>query len=175
MNPTSQSLSEVHALKCELAEEVLRSSGRLRLKVTGWSMLPSIWPGDVLMIDCKDTAEISKGDIVLYKRDRRLTVHRIVRNQSLQPKMAVLTRGDAMPACDRPVSACDLLGRVNLILRGTERIVPRRRLSIPESVIAVLVKRSKIVAQIMVRTHDFLVQDRFQGQQFNNRAASCQN
>jgi len=44
----SSFLAETHALKCELAGEVLRSSGRLRLKVSGSSMLPVIRPGDTL-------------------------------------------------------------------------------------------------------------------------------
>ena len=43
-----------HALKCELAAESLRLSGRLRLRVTGWSMLPTICPGDTLIIERAD-------------------------------------------------------------------------------------------------------------------------
>jgi hypothetical protein len=35
-------------LGCELAAEVIRSFGRVRLRATGTSMLPAIWPGDVL-------------------------------------------------------------------------------------------------------------------------------
>ena len=41
---------ELEAVKCELAAEVLRSSGELRLRVTGSSMLPAVWPGDELTI-----------------------------------------------------------------------------------------------------------------------------
>jgi len=40
-------------LGCELAAEVLRSSGRLRLRATGTSMLPAVWPGDVLSV-CRE-------------------------------------------------------------------------------------------------------------------------
>ena len=35
-------------LNASLASEVLRSSGSLHLRVTGWSMLPTVWPGDTL-------------------------------------------------------------------------------------------------------------------------------
>ena len=36
--------------KHDLAAEVLRQFGEVRLKVTGASMLPSVWPGDVLTV-----------------------------------------------------------------------------------------------------------------------------
>ena len=38
-------------LKCELAAEVLRSFGTLRFAATGWSMLPSVWPGETLVVE----------------------------------------------------------------------------------------------------------------------------
>jgi len=39
-----------HALKCDLAADVIRGFGTLRLRVNGFSMLPSIWPGDVVCV-----------------------------------------------------------------------------------------------------------------------------
>jgi len=174
MTRSVQWLSEAHALKCELAEEVLLSSGRLRLKVTGWSMLPSIWPGDVLLIERAEAEEISKGDVVLCRYDRRFVVHRIVKNFGPELNTPMLTRGDAMPACDSPVYERDLLGKVSLILRDGVSVLPRRYLSPAESAVAVLVTRSTIAAQIVVRLHDFLAQGKFESQKFNHRAASCQ-
>src|SRR5437773_2244681 len=38
------------AIKCDLASQVLRSTGELRLRALGLSMLPSLWPGDILSI-----------------------------------------------------------------------------------------------------------------------------
>src|SRR5258708_31630032 len=66
-----------HSVKCELAGEVLRSSGRLRLRVTGWSMLPTVMPGDTLIVDLVNGA-VSRGDIVLFNRNQRLFAHRVV-------------------------------------------------------------------------------------------------
>ena len=95
MLPQSE-LSETHAVKCELAADVLRSSGTLRLQVSGWSMLPAIRSGDVLVIHRAASKDVSKGDIVLFSRDRRLFAHRVV-SASLE-RSGILTRGDAMPA-----------------------------------------------------------------------------
>jgi signal peptidase I len=167
--------SEAHALKCELAAEALLSSGRVRLQVTGWSMLPSIWPGDVLVIDRCEAAEILKGDIVLYRSHRRLVVHRVVRVRHGQERGGVFTRGDAMPDSDAPVSEPDLLGRVSWILRGGQRITPRPSLSIAEHAIALLVRHSRIAAKLVVRMHDFLANSSAETSTLNNRAISCQN
>src|SRR5208282_774814 len=65
-------------LGCELAAEVLRSFGRLRLRVVGASMLPAVWPGDLLSVRSDDAAEAHPGDIVVFKREGRLVTHRVV-------------------------------------------------------------------------------------------------
>jgi hypothetical protein len=70
---------------CELAEEVLRTSGRLRLKVNGSSMLPAIWPGDVLRIVRERLDAISVGDVILFARDGMLTAHRIIGRRDAGP------------------------------------------------------------------------------------------
>ena len=78
MTASPQVFDDAHAVKCELAGEVLRASGRVRLQVTGWSMLPSVWPGDTLVIESVASDAVSEGDIVLFSRERRLFAHRVV-------------------------------------------------------------------------------------------------
>ena len=52
MTPAEHSeAAATKTLKCELAAEVLRSFGTLRFAATGWSMLPSVWPGETLVVD----------------------------------------------------------------------------------------------------------------------------
>ncbi len=71
-------------LGCELAAEVLRSSGKLHLRANGASMLPAVWPGDILTVSSHDAAEALPGDIVLFARDGKLVAHRIVEVRSLE-------------------------------------------------------------------------------------------
>jgi signal peptidase I len=143
---------ETHALKCELAGEVLRSSGTLRLRVTGWSMLPTVWPGDTLIIERVSSDAVSAGDIVLFGRDRRLFAHRVVTRGQAQ-NAQFLTRGDAMPASDPPVSESDLLGRVSFILRNGKCIEPSRSLRFSERAVAGLVQHSTFAARVVVGVH----------------------
>jgi signal peptidase I len=172
MIPIVSEQSEAHALKCELAAHVLLSYGNLRLKVTGWSMLPSIWPGDVLVIDRVERTQISDGDIVLCRRDRRLIVHRVT-NLSLLETSFLVTRGDAMPAPDLPVFERDLLGRVSRIARRGRQIVPRRKLSAAQQAIALLVGRSRTAAKVIIGLHDFLANSP-KTSTFKNRVTACQ-
>jgi hypothetical protein len=51
MNSLEEVLGGAHTVKCELAGEVLASSGTLRLRVRGGNMLPTVSPGDVLLIE----------------------------------------------------------------------------------------------------------------------------
>ena len=110
------------ALKCQLAEEALCLAGELRLRVTGTSMMPSVWPGDILHIRRQDTIESLPGDIVLVRRQGRLCAHRVVKKISKEGEPYWITRGDSLPDDDPPVSRHELLGRVTCILRGRSRL-----------------------------------------------------
>jgi len=61
-----------------LAAQVLRSSGKLRFRATGASMMPAVWPGDLLEVRRHGVEEIEPGDVVLFQRGGGLTAHRVV-------------------------------------------------------------------------------------------------
>jgi len=158
----------MNALKCELASEVLSSSGKLRLCVTGWSMLPSVWPGDTLLVESASAGQVSEGDIVLFGRDRRLFAHRVVARTRALDNPQIITRGDGMPQPDPPLADSELLGRVSHILRDGRCIEPRTSLPLPERFIAALVRRSESAARLLVRVHGLR-------QTFPERVSPCQN
>jgi signal peptidase I len=140
-----------HAAKCELAEKTLRRFGSLRLRVTGFSMLPSVWPGDLLLIRRQEMEQIYPGDIVLFARHGRLIAHRVVLKTDDPEAPSLVTRGDALPSQDSAISPAELLGKVSGILRAGEWIQPRRRLSISARITAILVSRSGRAAGILSR------------------------
>jgi signal peptidase I len=152
MMPTEAVMSESHAIKSELAVDVLRSSGELRLQVEGWSMLPSIWPGDVLIVKRVDFSKVAEGEIVLFRRNRRLFAHRVVRSEGSD----IVTRGDSMAAPDSPVEKDEIMGRVSSIIRRGKSLQPRTSLRIGERVIADLVQRSEFAARLLVRASELM-------------------
>jgi SOS-response transcriptional repressor LexA len=122
--------------KLDLAAEMLRGYGTFHLKAWGTSMLPSVWPGDLLTIQGAAHEEAVPGDIVLVLRDNHFFVHRLVEMQRSQDCDSLITRGDAMPDNDPPAAASELLGRVAGIRRGNRSFVPSRHVSLFHSVLA---------------------------------------
>ena|SRR2546425_3216006 len=143
-----------NSLKCALASDVLRSSGKLRLRVTGWSMLPTIWPGDTLEIERVDSDSVSTGSIVLFGREGRVFAHRVVAIEHDFDAPRFITQGDGMATPDPTVAGSELLGKVQVIVRRGERIKPQKSLSFIESVAAFFIKRSTLAARILVHFHN---------------------
>jgi signal peptidase I len=143
----------LHALKCELAGEVLRSSGRLRLRVTGLSMLPTIFPGDTLVIEPANSESVGKGDIVLFHRDCRLFVHRVSGKSGSARDFQIVTQGDGMPNPDPPVSSSQLLGKVCFVVRDGRCLEPARIPGFSMRAVAALVRRSSSAARLVVGVH----------------------
>src|SRR5881396_568013 len=112
----------------ELLAEVARKFGEIRFKATGDSMLPSVWPGDLLTVRRQSFSEFRSGEIVLYEREageNTLTrpygpaspvgfvAHRVVGRRG----RSLITRGDSLRENDEPVDEEQVLGRVVAVNR----------------------------------------------------------
>jgi len=164
--------AEMTAVKCELAKDVLRSSGYLNLRVTGWSMLPTIWPGDTLVIGRVCGDDVSEGDIVLFVRNNKLVAHRVIGKGDAPAGSRILTRGDAISRPDSPLSNRDLLGRVSFILRSGRRIEPRKVMRASERAVANLLQHSKTGARLVAGVYDRFRTSAHQNS--SNRTVPCQ-
>ena len=123
-------------------------------------MLPTIFPGDTLVIERTSGESARNGDIVLVSRDDRLLAHRLVRKGAMENRPRVWTRGDSMVAPDPPVDEDKMLGKVSAIMRNGKRIRPRRTLHIIERAVAAMVQRSDIAGRIVVEVHSFRRRER---------------
>ena len=96
-----------------LVAETLRASGCSRLRVHGESMLPALWPDDVVEIESCLPEDVRPGEIVLARRDGRLFLHRFVGrfNDPCKPS-GFLLRGDSMPGPDPQFPTEAMLGRL---------------------------------------------------------------
>jgi signal peptidase I len=106
--------------KCDLVADVARQFGEVRLKVTGTSMLPSVWPGDILTVRRRSVAELLPGQIVLCYRNQGFVAHRLVGKLG----DCLVTRGDSLSNEDRPFQNDEVLGEVVSILRNGRRVAP---------------------------------------------------
>jgi signal peptidase I len=153
MKSSPQALGNSHAIKRELAGEVLRSSGSLRLRVTGRSMLPAIWPGDTLEIERATPDAISEGDIAMFTTEHRFVAHRVVAKDCASGISKLQTQGDTVSRPDSPVAASSLIGKVSSIVRNGKRLEPRRHLSFSERAVATVFRHSEIAARVVVGIH----------------------
>jgi signal peptidase I len=120
-----EELERRSAVGCELVAEVVRSFGEVRLRVNGCSMMPAIWPGDVLIVRRCGVVELQLGQIALCRRKGELVAHRIA---SIRDN-AIITRGDTLLVDDPPTSECDLVGRVVRVLRNGRPVDPGQSLA----------------------------------------------
>jgi hypothetical protein len=111
VNATSATRSSWSAVRSALVADVLRRSGRLRVRgqIHGESMLPTLWPGDVVAIESCSVEDVQPGEIVLAQRDDRLVLHRLV--APCTPD-GFLLRGDSVPVLDPLFPPEALLGRL---------------------------------------------------------------
>jgi signal peptidase I len=156
MKLSAQAVDDAQTLRRELAGEVLRSSGSLHLRVTGWSMLPTIWPGDTLAIEPANRDQVFAGDIVLFSSARRFVAHRVLAAADGSGGSTVQTQGDAVPHADSPVAANEVIGKVSLILRNGKSIEPSRPMHFPHRAVAALFRRSTFTARAVVRVRGTL-------------------
>ena len=110
------------AVKLALATEILNAFGELRFVAQGSSMLPSIFPGDTLLVLRQPAPSAHPGHVVLFSRDGRFCTHRVVRTVDVDGQPFVITCGDALTQEDPPVARHELIGRVTAVLRRGKRI-----------------------------------------------------
>jgi signal peptidase I len=108
-------------------------------------MLPSIWPGDLLTIEKRNTSDLSVGDIVLISQPDRFVIHRVVRIDRTHNTLRFVTKGDSVPQPDRPVNEKELLGTVMLIQREHGAFLPSPRRSLLNHLMAMVMGRSATV------------------------------
>lgn len=135
--------------RLELSAELLQRGERLSLRVNGSSMLPSLFPGDLLTFRRCAPEEIVVGDIVLFMREGRCFVHRVAERMAGAASPRLRTRGDALPACDAPLVETEVLGRLAVVERKGRRLPPPR-LGPVRSLLAGLVRHSPWAARALV-------------------------
>jgi hypothetical protein len=107
-NSANLSIAQDAALVA-LAAESLRRSGHLRLQVRGQSMLPTLWPHDIVEIASCSLDDVRPGEIVLALREGRFYLHRFLAR--LQTN-GFLLRADSMRGPDPQFPNDALLGRL---------------------------------------------------------------
>jgi Peptidase S24-like len=106
--------------------ERIRANGSVCFRVFGGSMFPWIRAGDILFARRCEIEQARDGEVVLFERDGRLFVHRVLRRATANSqgiaRSILFTKGDALDGCDPPVSFAEFLGRVTRLNRKRRHI-----------------------------------------------------
>jgi hypothetical protein len=142
-------------LKCDLAGELLRDFSPVSFPAVGWSMLPAVWPGDILEVE-RISDPVCVGDVVVVARDGKLCGHRVISIAGDRENPQWITQGDALPQADRPVSATELLGRVAYLSRAGKRVAVPAKLNVIQQLVAKVVRRSVFAGRVLAYLHRML-------------------
>jgi hypothetical protein len=132
---------------------VLHRFGEVRFVAHGSSMIPSIYPGDLLTVRSESVTSARSGEIVLFLLGGRFFVHRVMRKWPQRDRVLFATRGDALPQEDPPVDGSQLLGRVTAILRYGKRINPANHVRPWKKFLRWGVQNSTMFAKTLLAAH----------------------
>ena len=104
-------------------DEALRIGTLVRFRAEGDSMYPTIRNGEAITIAAVSAGEVVCGDVLLCRHDNRVMAHRLVGVTTRGTDHVLCLRGDAKAACDAPVGAGALVGKV-ISVRRNGRTVP---------------------------------------------------
>lgn len=112
--------NELHRLGSDLLDEGMA----VRIVASGYSMFPTLRPGDILeIVPVGGTgASLVTGEIVALKRDNDFVVHRFLGYFEKEGRHWLFTRGDSTLRADAPFADEALAGRVVTIRRGSRII-----------------------------------------------------
>jgi signal peptidase I len=112
--------------------ETLEARGRVLLKTYGSSMQPWMRPGDISLVRKTAVETVLPGDLVLFRKQGRLFLHRVVQERFSDGIREISTKGDAHPEADGWIGKEELLGRVAHVFRGARQVkagtAPRSRM-----------------------------------------------
>jgi hypothetical protein len=111
-------------------------------------MVPTLRPGDLITVESAGLRVITTGEIVVFKREGRLVVHRVANILATPVSLTdgkfrgrlnpthLVTRGDRAGRDDSATSISELVGRVTQIERGSKHVRLRSNLTPSEKVIS---------------------------------------
>jgi signal peptidase I len=113
-------------------------------------MVPSLWPGDLVLVRTCSFSEVSRGAVIVFRQNERLIVHRVMDLKNGR----LIARGDARARVDDPVGSENLIGVVEAAFRDGNPI--RLCQSRTQRLTAFVLRRSEICTRLFLRCAPFL-------------------
>ncbi len=102
----------------DISSSSLKIGEEMRFRVNGQSMKPLLRPGDFVIARVVPLSELSRGDLIVVRREADLVTHRLVAVDA----EGWHTKGDGTRYADPPVPARSIIGLVVAIERGDSSV-----------------------------------------------------
>src|SRR4030042_3928101 len=92
-----------HSDLLKVCQEVLEKGSPFQFRALGGSMIPFIRPGDLLTTKAVNPIDLSIGEVLLYQREGRSFVHRLIKKKIMNGTHLFITHGHNLPFSDPPI------------------------------------------------------------------------
>lgn len=113
---------QIHNELLEMAESLLDDNHSLMINMKGFSMFPTLRPGDVGKVEKCLAEEVKAGDILVFKSNGKLIAHRLIRKKSDKGREVFITQGDNNSFFDQPFVNEELIGKITSFERSGKTI-----------------------------------------------------
>ncbi|MEZ5071060.1 MAG: S24/S26 family peptidase [Bacteroidales bacterium] len=111
----------------ELTREYLQTGTRVRIRVTGSSMYPTLKSGEIVRVDPLKGKQPRRGDLLCYPSGDRLIIHRL---RSKDADGNLLCGGDFYKQADPLIAPSLVLGTVRFKWSNARTKKPPRRIRV---------------------------------------------
>lgn len=131
--------------------EAVSAFGQVRLRAHGSSMVPTIWPGEVLIVEPARAVQV--GQIVLASHGESLVAHRVVSLADAGDGVRLTTQGDSLGFREPLIPMCRVVGRITGVMRDGKKVMLESRPRPAKRLAMCLARRSRLALRILVRAH----------------------
>jgi hypothetical protein len=72
---------------------ILNQGNKVQLKAYGYSMIPTIWKGNIIEIEFKPIGNLVFGDLIAFERSEHVIVHRVIRLEASSDEKKIICQG----------------------------------------------------------------------------------
>jgi hypothetical protein len=148
----------------------LRLNPSLRLRVAGSSMIPSILPGDFVVVEPREINQFVPGEIALFSSLGYLVSHRVIAHHGT----FLQTQGDSVVRFDPPVTEADLLGVVVRVERNGKSFAPTLHPGFVARCTAAVIRRSDVARRLWQRAYSLRNRVRSLGEVFLGKCVTME-
>ena len=103
--------------RIEVGEQLLKSGTKVRLRLSGNSMFPTIRANDTGIVAPISDIDLKIGRVVVFASNGRWIAHRLVSIRQDAERKVFIAQGDSVPKADKPICEEDIVGIIETVER----------------------------------------------------------